>query len=203
MDIIVSGTNISLGVSLKTHIEELLIAKIKRYFDHAVSAHVVISRRHGATFVTEIVVNDGTGRGTIIRGDGEDYDAYHSADLAVARVEKQLRRYNKKLKNWHKKRGLKENFAAIKRILPMPEHYELDTVDSYEEAAQENNFIAPEVVSEAPITVGTMAVSDAIMKLELLNTEAILFINEETACVNLVYKKGVSIAWVETTLKAS
>ena len=59
---------------------------------------------------------------------------------------------------------------------------------------------APLVIAETRVDVPTASVSDAVMMLDLRNTNALLFKNAGTGVHNMVYRRGDgSIGWVEPT----
>ncbi len=190
MDIIISGKHLNIGESLKKHVEVEMKNRIARYFQEAVHSHVTISK-HGHFFHTDVTVNEGTGTGILIRGEAEDTDAYHSVDVAVAKVEKQLRRYKDKLHDIHKRH--REGSNAMKRIFsPLLDQNDDDYVEG-------NN---PAIISEHPMKVERLSVSDAVRSMDMLSLPSMLFININTGDVNMVYyRKDGNIAWVETNLK--
>jgi hypothetical protein len=57
---------------------------------------------------------------------------------------------------------------------------------------------APVVIAETRVDVPETTVSDAVMMLDLRNTNALLFKNAGTGKHNMVYRRGDgSIGWVE------
>jgi hypothetical protein len=67
-----------------------------------------------------------------------------------------------------------------------------------DEAAEEVSADAPLVIAETRVDVPEATVSDAVMMLDLRNTNALLFKNAGTGKHNMVYRRGDgSIGWVE------
>jgi hypothetical protein len=57
---------------------------------------------------------------------------------------------------------------------------------------------APLVIAETRVDVPDASVSDAVMMLDLRNTQALLFRNAGTGSYNMVYRRGDgTIGWVE------
>ena len=57
---------------------------------------------------------------------------------------------------------------------------------------------APLVIAEMRVDVPEATVSDAVMMLDLRNTNALMFKNAGTGTYNMVYRRGDgSIGWVE------
>ncbi len=56
----------------------------------------------------------------------------------------------------------------------------------------------PPVVAETRVDIPNASVSDAVMLLDLRNTNALLFRNSGTGAFNMVYRRGDgTIGWVE------
>ena len=67
-----------------------------------------------------------------------------------------------------------------------------------DEAAEEVTGDAPLVIAETRVDVPETTVSNAVMMLDLRNTNALLFKNAGTGRHNMVYRRGDgSIGWVE------
>src|SRR5690606_8079616 len=57
---------------------------------------------------------------------------------------------------------------------------------------------APAVVAEMSVDIPSASVSDAVMMLDLRNTNALLFVNSGTSAFNMVYRRNDgTIGWVE------
>ena len=68
--------------------------------------------------------------------------------------------------------------------------------DAAEEAEEPGE--APLVIAETRVDVPEASVADAVMMLDLRNTNALLFKNAGTGRHNMVYRRGDgSIGWVE------
>lgn len=194
MQISVSGKNIKVGDALRQHVNEALEKGISKYFDRAIHADVVVTKETHL-FCTDIIVNQGTGTKVIIKGRGESGDVYASFDQAASRIEKQLRRYKRRLKN-HSKRPTAEN---VHEILEFEARKYVLADSGEEEAAEEDN---PLIIAEKPTAIETLTVSDAVMKMDLANLPALMFINKKNGGVNVVYRRhDGNISWVDTGRK--
>ncbi len=57
---------------------------------------------------------------------------------------------------------------------------------------------APAIVAETKVDIPEASVSDAVMMLDLRNTNALLFVNSKTGTHNMVYRRDDgTIGWVE------
>lgn len=192
MKVIVSGKHLDIGNSLREHVESSLVDGVNKYFEQAVVAHVTVAKKSNL-FRTDIIVNEGTGTGIIIKANSEEYDAYRSVDDAIHKIEKQLRRYKTKLKNHHKRRVEFTEISGTKYVIPVTVS---NTSNSEEDIGD-----APTIIAENPSPIRTLSVSDAVMQMDLLNLPALVFVNAATNTVSAVYyRKDNNISWVDSTV---
>jgi len=92
----VSGKNLDVGDALRERIGARIADSLDKYFDGGYSGHVTLAK-DGIGFRTECAVH--LDSKVTLHADGEAADAYASADQAVTRMEKQLRRYHRRLKD--------------------------------------------------------------------------------------------------------
>ena len=65
-------------------------------------------------------------------------------------------------------------------------------------AEDEDAGDAPAIIAETRVDIPTSSVSDAVMQLDLRNTNALLFRNSGTGTFNMVYRRDDgTIGWVE------
>src|SRR5689334_10272659 len=113
MIVTVTGKQIDVGDSLRRHIEVTTTAIVDKYFDKAIEAHAVFSReRH--LFLAALSVH--ARRGLTVQCHAESADPYAAFDEAAVRLEKQLRRYKRRLRNHHKAARETEEEAAATEI---------------------------------------------------------------------------------------
>ena len=190
MEIRVSGHQVETGEALRQHVESRIGAIADKYFERALSAHVTFGKGpHDHAFTCDIVSH--VMQGVILKGSGQAQDAHPAFDQAADRIEKQLRRYMRRLKDRHSTAAdidalvLAEADAAYTVFAPAGEE---------EEPAGDN----PPVVAETSVDIPDASVSDAVMLLDLRNTNALLFRNSATARFNMVYRRqDGTIGWVE------
>jgi ribosomal subunit interface protein len=195
MQISVSGKNFNAGSSLSDHAKERLEYEVTKYFDHAVHASVVFTKE-AHLYRVDIHVNEGTGTGIIIKSTANADDVYISFAEALSRIEKQLRRYKKKIKNHHRKKGSELAFEqevkeAVKYVLS-PFGEETDDVDSHHDNDE------PLIIAEKSAKVEKLTVSEAVMKMDLQQLPALMFINAKNNRLNIVYHRADgNISWVD------
>ncbi|TNE43022.1 MAG: ribosome-associated translation inhibitor RaiA [Sphingomonadales bacterium] len=196
MDIRISGHQVETGEALQEHVSARLETIADKYFSRTISAQVTFRKAPHGAFHCDIVCH--VMSGLILKGAGEAQDAHVAFDVAAERIDKQLRRYMRRLKN----RSLQTAAAEAARN---PENG-LDGMD-FDNAAytifasateEEEPAEAPLIIAETRVDIPETSVSDAVMMLDLRNTNALLFINAGTSAYNMVYRRhDGSIGWVE------
>src|ERR1700712_4112232 len=186
MDIRVSGHQIDTGEALQSHAQDRLTAIVDKYFSRALSTVVTFGKAPAGAFRCDVVTH--VTHGLILKGAGIAQDAHIALDQAGDKIENQLRRYKNRLKDHHEQ----TDFAAR-------EENAAYTVFGEAEAERDDEVIdAPVVIAETRVDVPEATVSDAVMMLDLRNTNALLFKNAGTGKHNMVYRRGHgSIGWVE------
>lgn len=186
MDIRVSGHQVETGAALQTHVETRLSAVADKYFSRALSAHATFGRAPHDAFSCDIVAH--VMQGLVLKGRADAKDAHVAFDGAADRIEKQLRRYMRRLKDRHAQsaHALKQEEAA---------YTVFEASDAEEEA---ETVSAPVIIAEMSADIPESTVSDAVMMMDLRNTPALLFKNTGTGRHNMVYRReDGTIGWVE------
>ena len=189
MKINISGKHMELGESFQNHVEARLKEGISKYIDRINHLEVVATKEHHQIRV-DIHANTGTHSHVAINGSAAAGDAYAAFDAACDKVEKQLRRYKRRLTNHHKIMQQKETLPLVQA-----KHYVLSSESADEELAEE---CAPAIIAERQMNIDHLSVSEAVMRMDLANLPALMFYNSKTDQVNLVYRReDGNIAWVE------
>src|SRR5271170_3293344 len=92
----VSGKNLDVGDALRDRINDRIVEIVGKYFDGGYSGHATLTR-DGFGFRTECAIH--LDSKITLEAEGTASDAYLSADRAVTRMEKQLRRYHRRRKD--------------------------------------------------------------------------------------------------------
>ena len=189
MDIRVSGHQVATGDALATHVNERMQAIADKYFARAISAQVTFGKGpHDAGFTCDIVAH--VMQGLVLKGRHDAPDAHLAFDGVADKIEKQLRRYMRRIKDRH----AGETAAAAEATGYDNAGYTLFQEPSAEDEAGD----APLIVAETRVDVPDASVSDAVMMLDLRHTAALLFRNSGTGAYNMVYRRGDgTIGWVE------
>jgi len=186
MDIRVSGHQLDTGAALQEHAADRLNGVVEKYFSRALSSHVTFGKAPSSAFSCDIVTH--VTHGLILKGHAEAHDAHIAFDQAAEKIDKQLRRYKRRLKDRHEQAAYaaKEEEAAY-------------TVFAAIEGEEEDvGSDAPPIIAETRIDIPESSVSDAVMLMDLRNTNALFFKNAGTGRHNMVYRRpDGSIGWVE------
>jgi len=92
----VSGKNLDVGEALRERVTARIAESLDKYFDGGFSGHVTLAK-DGIGFRTECAIH--LDSKMTLHAEGEAPDAYLSAEQAITRVEKQLRRYHRRRKD--------------------------------------------------------------------------------------------------------
>ncbi|MBM6576931.1 ribosome-associated translation inhibitor RaiA [Microvirga sp. SRT01] len=189
MDIRISGHQVETGEALKTHVQDRLQGIADKYFSRAISAEVTFGKGpHDVGFKCDIVAH--VMKGLVLKGRHEAQDAHPAFDGAAEKIEKQLRRYMRRLKDRHA--------AETIEIAEAGAYDNAGYTLFAESTSEEEEADAPLIVAETRVDIPDASVGDAVMMLDLRNTSALLFKNSGTGTYNMVYRRGDgTIGWVE------
>tara|TARA_R110000787_G_scaffold263986_1_gene369939 strand:+ start:525 stop:1133 length:609 start_codon:yes stop_codon:yes gene_type:complete len=199
MDIRISGHQVDTGEALQEHVTTRLEAIAEKYFSRTISAHVTFRHAPHGAFHCDIICH--VMSGLILKGAGEAQDAHICFDQAADRIEKQLRRYMRRLKDRHEQAAAAEAARNPENGLGGANGFDHDGAAYTVFAAsleEDEPADAPVVIAETKVDIPETTVSDAVMMLDLRNTNALLFKNAGTSSYNMVYRRhDGSIGWVE------
>ncbi len=181
----VSGKNLDIGEALRSQVQDRMAGALSKFFDGGYTGHVTVTR-DGTGFRTDCVLH--LASGMTLEASGAAQDAYSSFDETAGRIEKRLRRYKQRLKDHPSSphgrgSGLEAAYAV----------FEAPTDESVEQEGYH-----PVVIAETSKPLHRMAVSDAVMQLDLTGAAALVFIHSSTGRINVVYRRGDgAIGWVD------
>lgn len=185
MKVLISGQHMDIGSSFQAHIEASLNNKVKKYFENAIQATVHLVKDKTHSYKAEILVNEGLANHVFIKSMAVSADPKNSFEDALVKIEKQLRKYKDRLKDHHKVM----NFKGVQLI-----KYTISHQREEEEVAA-----SPIIIAEKPVTIKHLSVSEAVMKMDMLNLPALLFVNSQSKKLSQIYyRNDGNIAWVES-----
>ena len=183
----ISGKQIDIGTSLQTHVKTELDEVIQKYAERPIDALIVFSKS-AHEYACEATVHLSTGLTATAKAKATEI--YAAFDASCAKLEKQLRRYKRRLKDHHKdRREPVELFGGSSYILA--------SEDSGSENA-EPETLQPIIVAEMEAKIPSLSVGEAVMQMELAGAPVLVFRNEGKDGVNVVYRRDDgNIGWID------
>lgn len=150
------------------------IHKIKKYFPDPIQAHMVMStERHLHTVDVNITLHNGI----VLKGREATEDLYSSIDLVMAKVERQVRRYKDKIRDHKPAPG-----PAV------PVRHQVVAAESVE-VSSAGAGARPRVIKDVKFYARSMTVEEAIMQMNLIENDFLVFQSSSTGDVNVVYRR--------------
>lgn len=183
----ISGKQIEMGEALQTHVKAELGEVIEKYAQRPTEAVVVFSRT-AHEFNCEATIHLSTGLTAQARGHaGEIYAAFESCR---EKMDKQLRRHKRRLRDHHHDRKGPVEFGEGSAYILAP----------IEEAEDDDHSgtTAPIVIAEMETKIPSITVGEAVMQMELAGQKMLVFRNEGHGGVNVVYRRDDgNIGWID------
>ncbi len=182
----ISGKQIDIGEALTSHVETELSEVVKKYAERPTDAQVVFSRS-AHEYVCETTVHLSTGLNAQAKAHATEI--YAAFDGCAEKMEKQLRRYKRRLKDHHRERAEPvELFGAPSYILA--------SEDQADDA--EPDTLQPMIVAEMETKIPSLSVGEAVMQMELAGAPVLVFRNETKDGLNVVYHRDDgNIGWID------
>ena len=188
----VSGKHIELGEALRERITARVLEALEKYFDGGFSGHATVGKE-AFGFHTECVVH--LDSGIVLRADSMAADAYLSADQAAHNLEKRLRRYHRRLKDYHgngRSNGrMPDDVSAIDApsyVIAAPEHDDEDETTAFN----------PVIIAESTTALRRLSVSEAVTELDMTGVAVMVFRHGSHGRVNLVYRRADgNVGWID------
>jgi ribosome hibernation promoting factor len=158
------------------------LEKIRKYFSkEPIAAHAVFSVERGFHHVADLNIT--LPNGIVITAKETTEDMYSSIDLAAARIERQVRKWKDKIRD-HKPHGgpagtVRELVIPADEIEPRP-------------GTPETPAPAPHgyrIIKDESFIARSMTVEDAVMQLNLLGDEHLVFTDAATGTTSILYRR--------------
>ena len=189
MEIRVAGHQVETGESLREHAIARMEEITQKHFSRVVAANVTFGRGPTNDFTCDILAP--VGQGVVLKASHRAHDAPIAFNGAADRIEKQLRRYSKRLRDHHadETQPYAENAGYTVFSAPGEPAPDMDTDEDHG---------SPAIVAETRTDIPDASVSDAVMLMDLRNTNALMFRNRGTGAFNMIYRReDGTIGWVE------
>jgi ribosomal subunit interface protein len=183
VDVRVAGHQVDTGTTLREHAIARMEEITEKYFSRAIAANVTFGRGPHNDFTCDIIAP--VAQGVVLKASNRGSEAQLAFNGAADRIETQLRRYVKRLRE-HKVDGEQpyvENAGYT--VLAAPQD---------DDEASTN----PAIIAETRADIPEASVSDAVMLMDLRNTNALMFKNSASGALNMIYRReDGNIGWVE------
>lgn len=182
----ISGKQIDVGAALQTHVEQELSSAVEKYAERPTDAHVIFSKS-ASEFVCETIVHLSTG--LTAQAKAHAHEIYTAFDQCCDKMEKQLRRYKRRLKDHHRDRAEPVELSGASSYILASE---AEGEDSEPESLQ------PIIVAEMETKIPSLSVGEAVMQMELAGVPVLVFRNEGKNGLNVVYRRDDgNIGWID------
>lgn len=186
MTLQVTGKNLDVGETLRSYVVGKVEQTLDKYIGPSLSGHVRVEKNRG-TFRTDCSIQ--LRSGLVLQSHGEAGEPYASADLAVERLDKRLRRYKRRLKSHH------GGTAAAAAQMQAPDYV---IRAGEEEEAEEPEGDNPVIIAETQMVISELAVRDAVMQMDLCDAPFVVFRNAGHGRINVVYRRpDGNIGWID------
>lgn len=201
MRIEVTGRHLDVGDALRAHVAEGVQEAAAKYASRAVNAHATISK-DAHWFVCDCTVS--LSSGLTAQSSGKSTEVYAACDQAMSRLEKQLRRHKRRLRDHHQRRA-----GPVARI--DADAYVLDAGEDERRVEREPNdagddeaLWSPAIIAESKTAIPALSVGEAVMQMELNGDAFLLFFNETHGRLNVVHRRADgAVGWIDPPASAA
>jgi ribosomal subunit interface protein len=183
VDVRVADHQVDTSESVHEYAQQRIAEITQKYFSRALGANVTFGRAADNGFSCDIVAP--VLQGVVLKASHSAREPQMAFNGAADRIEKQLRRYMRRLKD-HKAENQSQAYI------------ENAAYTIFSPTAEEDQAAHPTIVAETRVDIPEASVSDAVMLMDLRNTTALLFKNSGTGEFNMIYRReDGNIGWVE------
>lgn len=184
----ISGKQIDIGDALQSHVKAELDETVSKYSQRPTDAIVVFSRI-AHEHVCEATVHLPTGLTASAKGHATEI--YAAFEACREKMDKQLRRYKRRLKDHSAGRTQPVEFADGSAYILAASEGPEDT---------EPETLQPMIIAEMGTKIPALSVGEAVMQMELAGAKLLVFRNERNSGVNVVYRReDGNIGWIDPT----
>ena len=149
------------------------IGRIEKFIHTPTDAHVVLSVEK---YLHRAEINI-TANGVRMRSEETSADMYGSIDAAAAKIERQVKRYRNKLSSHKPREG-----AALKVKLQVVQHQGVGEAEALAD-------LPSQIVTSQEVDARPMLIEEAIMQMDLLHNDFLVFLNAKTNTMNVLYRR--------------
>lgn len=155
--------------ALKAYAEEKL-ERVTKYIDGPINVQVYFAVEKKIRHIVEIVIS---AKGISTKASEATNDMYAAIDAVIDKIERQLKRYKEKIKA-HKPNGDEHSRQLSKKV------FEAESIEASSE---------PVVIKTTTEVAKPMSVEEAVMQMDLLHKDFIVFIDADSGEINVLYRR--------------
>ena len=189
MNVQINGKQINVGSSLRSHAKGKVTEVILKYSKSATDSTITFSKDRYEYFC-DIYIHLVTGM--TVQAKGKAIDIYDSFEKSLDKIDKQLRRYKRRLKNHHNDRKKPIEFINA-NLYVISKHDEEEN-----EYGHKKESLKPLIIAEMQEKIPTISVGEAVMQMELSGANMLIFRNSSHQKINVVHlREDGNIGWVD------
>lgn len=169
MQISVTFRHMETSEPVRVYAEEKL-SRVKKYIEEPIDVQVALSVEKKIRHRAEVII---VAKGITIKASDETNDMYAAIDTVIDKIERQVKRYKEKLKN-HAPSNMRGR--EVKKVV-----LEAGSVDE--------GHPDPVIVREHSFPVKPMSVEEAVMQMDLLHKEFLVYTDAVSEDINVVYRR--------------
>jgi len=182
----ISGRSIDIGEALQTHVKAELGEVVEKYAQRPTDTVVTFSKV-AHEHVCEAIIHLSTG--LTAQAKGHAVEIYAAFESCREKMDKQLRRYKRRLRSHHRDRAEPVEYGGGSSYILAPSEDVEDT---------DEDTLTPVVIAEMETKIPFITVGEAVMQLELAGDRMLVFRNEGHGGVNVVYRRDDgNIGWID------
>lgn len=187
MTLRVSGKNVDVGDALRSKAQDHIDKVVTKYFDGGYNGHLTLEHE-GSGFQAACMIH--LNSGAMLQASSYGGDATSAYEGMALNIEKRLRRYNRKLKAHRRPEEVTE-----------AQTYVLGAADEHDELDED---YSPPVIAESTSSLRKMSVGEAVMELDLAQSDVVVFRHAGHGGLNVVYRRADgNIGWIDPALGAN
>ena len=212
MTLRVVGRHLDIGTGFRQRITDQVSALVSKYFDGGFSGHMTLARE-GTQHKSELMIHLDTG--VLLRVSARCETSGKSVDMLVDRLEKRLRRYKRRLRDYSARAD-----GGPAQAVPRPDGQERgqNHIEGHglagHSALTGHSFViespgggadgtfadghAPAIIAETAMRVGTQSVGGAVLTLDASGEAFHIFKNAGNGRINVVYRRrDGNVGWID------
>jgi putative sigma-54 modulation protein len=169
MQVAVTFRHMDSSEPVRSYVAEKML-RVKKYIDEPVEAQAVLSVEKKIRHKVEVTLS---AKGITIKATEQTEDMYAAIDGVLDKLERQLKRYKEKIKNHKPQTGRERQVAKT-----------VFAAQSIDEGHAE-----PTIIKADTFHVKPMSVEEAVMQMDLLEKDFLVFTDSNSAEINVVYRR--------------